>query len=53
MVEDSDGSEVTQADEVDVAPPPFSFKLVLFLGVVYLGWRLFQLLAYLVNLAFS
>lgn len=31
----------------DVPPAPFSFKLMIALGVVYLGWRLIEGLVWL------
>ena len=42
--------EVARADEADDHPPvPFSFKLMVVLAVLYLGWRLVQGIVLLVR----
>lgn len=38
-----------ESEAEDLVPTPFSFKIVLVLGVIYLGWRLVQFVLFLVE----
>ena len=40
-------TELNAEDEPPFDPPPYTFKLVLVLGVLYLGWRLVQFIQFL------
>lgn len=43
-------SDVPEDAEGEVYPPaPFSFKLMIALGAVYIGWRIIELLVRLVR----
>jgi len=43
------GDQDFEAQDEELVATPFSFKLVLVLGVLYLGWRLIQFLLFLVD----